>query len=110
MAGGSRELALSRATVSRVLRRAGLNRPRSLAPPLPVIRYEDKRPGDSIQSDIKRLARIVNPAGRHHRRNRLFERGRLGDLSSLSIGQMPRVVIGQIPGRIDPTSRPCVQS
>ena len=40
------ELKLSRATVSRILRRAGLNRLRSLDPPPPVVRYEHKHPGD----------------------------------------------------------------
>jgi transposase len=39
----ARELQLSRATISRVLRRAGMNRLRSLDPPPPVERYEHKR-------------------------------------------------------------------
>jgi transposase InsO family protein len=55
------ELGLSRATVSRILRRAGLNRLRSLDPPLPVVRYEHKRPGDLVHFDIKRLAHILMP-------------------------------------------------
>jgi transposase InsO family protein len=55
------ELGLSRATVSRVLRRAGMNRLRSLDPPPPVQRYEHNHPGDLIHFDIKRLARIVRP-------------------------------------------------
>jgi transposase InsO family protein len=57
----ARELQLSRSTISRVLRRAGMNRLRSLDPPPPVQRYEHKRPGDLIHFDIKRLARIVRP-------------------------------------------------
>jgi transposase InsO family protein len=60
------ELHLSRATVSRILRRAGLNRLRSLDPPPPVIRYEHKRPGDLIHFDIKRLACIIKPGHRVH--------------------------------------------
>ena len=60
----ARELGLSRATVSRILRRAGLNRLRSLDPPPPVLRYEHKRPGDLIHFDIKRLARIRKPGHR----------------------------------------------
>ena len=55
------ELRLSRATVSRILRRAGLNRLRSLDPPPPLIRYEHKHPGDLIHLDIKRLARFSKP-------------------------------------------------
>jgi transposase InsO family protein len=59
-------LGLSRATVSRILRRAGMNRLRSLDPPPPVVRYEHKRPGSLIHCDIKRLARIVKPGHRVH--------------------------------------------
>jgi len=59
-------LGLSRATVSRILRRNGMNRLRSLDPPPPVVRYEHKRPGDLIHFDIKRLARIVQPGHRVH--------------------------------------------
>jgi transposase InsO family protein len=58
------ELKLSRATVSRILRRAGLNRLRSLDPPPSVQRYEHKRPGDLVHFDIKRLARIRKPGHR----------------------------------------------
>jgi transposase InsO family protein len=62
----ARELKLSRATVSRILRRAGMNRLRSLDPPPPVVRYEHKHPGSLIHFDIKRLARIVKPGHRIH--------------------------------------------
>jgi len=55
------EFKLSRAPVSRILRRAGMNRLRSLDPPPPVIRYEHRRPGDLIHFDIKRLARFQRP-------------------------------------------------
>jgi transposase InsO family protein len=59
-------LGLSRATVSRILRRHGMNRLRSLDPPPPVVRYEHQHPGDLIHFDIKRLARIVQPGHRVH--------------------------------------------
>jgi len=59
-------LHLSRATVSRILCRAGMNRLKSLDPPPPVVRYEHKRPGSLIHFDIKRLARIVKPGHRVH--------------------------------------------
>jgi len=58
------ELQLSRATVSRILRRAGMNRLRSLDPPPPVVRYEHPHPGDLIHFDIKRLARFDKPGHR----------------------------------------------
>jgi transposase InsO family protein len=60
----AQEVNLSRATISRILRRHGLNRLRSLDPPPPVIRYEHKHPGDLIHFDIKRLARIRRPGHR----------------------------------------------
>jgi transposase InsO family protein len=49
---------VSPATVSRVLRRAGLSRLRDLAPPEPVVRYEYKEPGGLIHLDIKKLGRF----------------------------------------------------
>jgi transposase InsO family protein len=58
------ELQISRATVSRILRRAGMNRLRSLDPPPPVVRYEHRHPGDLIHFDIKRLARFNKPGHR----------------------------------------------
>lgn len=58
------ELKLSRATISRILRRAGMNRLPSLDPPPPVIRYEHKHPGDLIRFDIKHLACICKPGHR----------------------------------------------
>jgi transposase InsO family protein len=62
----ARETTLSRATVSRILRRAGMNRLRSLDSPPPVVRHEHKHPGDLVHFDIKRLARIVKPGHRIH--------------------------------------------
>ena len=49
---------LSKATVSRILRRLGLNRLKSLEPAEPVQRYEHQSPGDLLHLDIKKLARI----------------------------------------------------
>ena len=48
-------IGVSPATVSRVLRRAGLSRLRDLDPAEPVRRYERAHPGDMIHLDIKRL-------------------------------------------------------
>ncbi|MGH9416719.1 MAG: IS481 family transposase, partial [Terriglobales bacterium] len=55
---------LSRATVSRLLRRAGLNRVRDLDPPPPVQRYERPCPGDLLHLDVKKLGRILRPGHR----------------------------------------------
>ena len=49
---------VSPATVSRVLRRAGLSRMRDLEPSDPVRRYERDAPGDLIHLDVKRLGRF----------------------------------------------------
>jgi transposase InsO family protein len=52
------ELAISPATVSRILRRLGLNRMRDLEPAEPVRRYERAHPGEMIHIDIKKLGRF----------------------------------------------------
>jgi transposase InsO family protein len=49
---------LSRATLSRWLRRVGLNRLKSLEPTVPVVRYERDHPGDLLHLDIKKLGRF----------------------------------------------------
>lgn len=49
------EVGISPATVSRILRRLGLNRLRDLEPAEPVRRYERERPGELIHIDIKKL-------------------------------------------------------
>ena len=54
----AREAGVSPATVSRILRAAGLNRARDLDPPAPVIRYERDKPGELIHLDIKKLGRF----------------------------------------------------
>jgi transposase InsO family protein len=51
-------LGVSKATVSRVLRRAGLSRLSDLAPPEPVQRYEREAPGELLHIDIKKLGRF----------------------------------------------------
>jgi transposase InsO family protein len=52
------ELGISPATVSRVLRRLGLNKLSALEPAEPVRRYERAHPGEMIHIDIKKLGRI----------------------------------------------------
>ena len=50
---------LSKATVSRVLRRLGLSRAKDLEPPEPVRRYQREHPGELIHIDIKKLGRFL---------------------------------------------------
>ena len=52
------EVGVSPATVSRVLRRLGLNRIQALEPAEPVRRYEREHPGELIHIDIKKLGRF----------------------------------------------------
>ena len=52
------ELGISPATVSRVLRRLGLNKLSALEPAEPVRRYERAKPGEMIHIDIKKLGRF----------------------------------------------------
>ena len=52
------EIGVSAATVSRVLKRLGLNRMSALEPAEPVRRYQRDRPGELIHLDIKKLGRI----------------------------------------------------
>lgn len=54
----ARELGLSPATVSRILRRARLSRWRDLNPPAPIVRYEHAAPGDLVHLDIKGMTRF----------------------------------------------------
>ena len=54
----ARQVGVSPATVSRVLKRAGLARLKDLEPAEPVRRYECERPGDLIHLDIKKLGRF----------------------------------------------------
>ena len=55
---------LSRATVSRILRRAHLSRWRDLVPAPAVVRYERDHPGELLHIDIKKLVRIARPSHR----------------------------------------------
>jgi transposase InsO family protein len=52
------ETGVSPATVSRVLKRLGLNKLRALEPAEPVRRYERERPGELIHIDIKKLGKF----------------------------------------------------
>ena len=51
-------LGVSKSTVGRVLKRAGLSRLSDLEPSEPVVRYEHERPGDLIHLDTKKLGHI----------------------------------------------------
>ena len=52
------EVGVSPATVSRILRRLGLNKLSALAPAEPIRRYERDHPGELIHIDIKKLGKF----------------------------------------------------
>ena len=61
------ETGVSTATVSRVLKRLGLNRLRALEPVEPPRRYQRDRPGELIHIDIKKLGKVQEDRSSHHR-------------------------------------------
>lgn len=54
----SKRLRIPRSTVARILSRRGLGRLKYLDPPVPIRRYEKKRPGELVHLDVKKLGRI----------------------------------------------------
>lgn len=60
----ARQESVSRATVSRTLRRNDLNRLTDIDPKPPVQRYEHPHPGSMIHLDIKKLGRFKTPGHR----------------------------------------------
>jgi len=60
--GISQATGLSRATVSRILRRLGLHCLRALEPAPPPVRYEYPVPGGLLHLDIKALGRFTRPS------------------------------------------------
>jgi transposase InsO family protein len=58
------ELGVSPATVSRILKRLGLNRIGALEPAAPARRYEREKPGEMIHLDIKKLGRFARAGHR----------------------------------------------
>jgi transposase InsO family protein len=54
----AKEVGVSPATVSRILRRRGLSRLKDLTPVAPIRRYERAEPGELIHIDIKKLGRF----------------------------------------------------
>jgi len=57
-------LGVSRSTVSRICKRAGLSQLRDLDPIEAIVRYEHEQPGDLIHMDTKKLGRIERPSHR----------------------------------------------
>ncbi|MDA9405713.1 IS481 family transposase, partial [Bradyrhizobium sp. CCBAU 45384] len=91
------EVGVSRATVSRILRRLGLSRMRDLEPAEPVRRYEREQPGELIHIDIKKLGRFVRPGHRiTHDRQMGESRGAGHEFVHVAIDDASRLAFSQI--------------
>jgi transposase InsO family protein len=86
---------LSRATVSRILRRHKLNRSRDLEPLVPVRRYEHPHPGDLLHLDTKKLARIAKPGHRLTGDPRDETRGAGWEMLHVAIDDHSRIAFSQ---------------
>jgi transposase InsO family protein len=88
--------ALSRTTVSRLLRRHGLARLSDLAPAPAVVRYQRQIPGELLHFDIKKLARIVHPSHRVTHDRRDSSRGAGWEYVHVCIDDASRLAYAQI--------------
>jgi transposase InsO family protein len=89
---------VSTATVSRILRRARLNRMRDLEPAEPVKRYERQNPGELIHIDIKKLGRFERVGHRitGDRRGQSNSRGVGWEFVHVCIDDASRIAFTQI--------------
>ena len=94
----AKDTGVSRATVSRVLRRAHLSRIRDLEPTEPVQRYERAHPGDLLHIDIKTLGRF-DKAGHRVTGKRTLEsksRGIGWESVHLAVDDHSRIAFAQV--------------
>jgi transposase InsO family protein len=92
----ARQTALSKATVSRLLRRHRLHRLDLLDPPPPVRRYERELPGELIHLDIKKLARIERPSHRVTGNRRDLVKGAGWEYVHVAIDDASRIAFARI--------------
>jgi transposase InsO family protein len=94
----AKALGISPATVSRVLRRLGLNKLKALEPAAPVRRYERETPGELIHIDIKKLGKF-NRTGHRITGDRTGQSNRRGvgwEYVHLAIDDHSRVAYSEI--------------
>lgn len=92
------ELGVSPATVSRVLKRLGLNKLSAIAPAEPVRRYEREHPGELIHIDIRKLGKF-NKIGHRitgDRRGQSNSRGIGWEFVHVCIGDASRIAFSQV--------------
>lgn len=92
------EVGVSPATVSRILKRLGLNRLAALEPAEPVRRYQREHPGELIHIDIKKLGRFERVGHRitGDRRGQSNSRGVGWEFVHVCIDDASRVAFSQI--------------
>ena len=90
------EVGVSPATVSRILRRLGLNRIAALEPAEPVHRYERENPGELIHIDIKKLGRFERVGHRITGERQNNSRGAGWEFVHVCIDDASRLAFSQI--------------
>jgi transposase InsO family protein len=91
------ELRISPATVSRILKRLGLNKIGALEPAAPSRRYERERPGELIHLDIKKLGRFARAGHRATgQRQGCRNEGAGWEFVHIAIDDHSRVAFGKI--------------
>ena len=89
-------LGVSEATVSRVLRRAGLSKLANLEPAKPQQRYEHDAPGDLLHIDTKKLGVIVREGHRIHGDRTKRARGHGWEMLFVAVDDHARIAFTQM--------------
>jgi transposase InsO family protein len=93
----ARDLKRPRATVARVLKRAGLERLKNLQVAEPANRYEHRRPGDLLHLDVKKLGRIAGLHGHRITGDRSKRRRGVGwDYVHVAIDDRTRIAYAEV--------------
>jgi transposase InsO family protein len=92
----ARQVDVSPATVSRVLRRLGLSRLKDLVPAAPIRRYERAAPGELIHIDIKKLGRFDRVGHRITRDRTRESRGAGWEFVHVCLDDASRIAFAQV--------------
>lgn len=93
----ARDLKRPRATVARVLKRAGLERLKKLEVSEPENRYQHRRPGDLLHLDVKKLGRINGYHGHRITGDRRRQRRGAGwDYVHVAIDDRTRIAYAEV--------------
>jgi transposase len=90
------QVAVSRATVARIVRRCGWARLHVLELPPTSRRYERARPGELLHLDIKKLGRIVRPGHRLTGDRRDTVDGAGWEFGHMAVDDASRVALGEV--------------